>query len=285
MSLPNEFRFSQASLQDYVDCARRFQLRHARRLRWPAPQVSPALEYEHHLQRGAAFHRLIQRHLLGFPMEPLSPLVSDPLLRQWWQSYLEAAPGNLPVSSYPEMALSAPVGRFRLVAQYDLVAVDQGERAVIVDWKTTIRRPDRATLRDRLQTRVYPYLLVRAGALLNAGQRFRPEQVSMVYWFANFPEMPEWYNYDDDKYGSDHDLLSELIAEIAGRLDERHGDALLLSTDQRRTCRYCEYRSLCRRGVEAGLLHKRQDVSADHIAESMLELDFDFEQVAEIDYG
>lgn len=285
MSLAKDFRFSQGSLQDYVDCARRFQLRYVRRLRWPAIQTSPALESEQQLQRGRAFHRLIHRHLLGIEGERLSSHVADPLLRQWWKGYLEDPPSNLPASRHPEMALSEPVGRFRLVAQYDLVAVDQGERAVIVDWKTTPRRPDRATLGDRLQTRVYPYLLVRAGALLNAGQRLRPEQVSMVYWFANFPQMPEWYAYDDEQYSMARDLLSGLIAEIAGRLEERDADTLLPSTDHRRTCRYCEYRSLCRRGVAAGLLHERPHSPADPIADGGFEFDFDFEQIAEIDCG
>ncbi len=285
MSLAKEFRFSQGSLQDYVDCARRFQLRYVRRLRWPAIQVSPALESEQQLQRGAAFHRLIHRHLLGIAVERLSDYVTDPLLRQWWQGYLETAPSDLPGSRYPEVTLSAPVGHFRLVAQYDLVAVHQGERAVIVDWKTSHRRPDRATLRQRLQTRVYPYLLVRAGELLNAGQSLRPEQLSMVYWFANFPALPEWYHYNDEKYSSDHDLLSSLIAEIAGRIEEWDPDTLLPSTDHRRTCRYCEYRSLCRRGVAAGLLRERPPSSADPVADGMFEFEFDFEQIAEVDFG
>jgi len=39
MSLPTGFRFSQASLQDYVDCPQRFQLRYLAALQWPAVEA------------------------------------------------------------------------------------------------------------------------------------------------------------------------------------------------------------------------------------------------------
>ncbi|MCP4541151.1 MAG: PD-(D/E)XK nuclease family protein, partial [Chloroflexi bacterium] len=65
MTLPADFQFSQASLQDYVDCPRRFQLRYVLRVAWPAPEAEPVLENERYLQQGAAFHRLVHQHALG----------------------------------------------------------------------------------------------------------------------------------------------------------------------------------------------------------------------------
>ena len=55
------------------------------------------------------------------------------------------------------------------MAKYDLI-VWTGEVAVIFDWKTTPRKPERRYLLDRLQTRVYRYLLATAfeGATLTA---------------------------------------------------------------------------------------------------------------------
>ena len=58
-----DFQFSQASLQDYVECARRFQLRYVERVAWPAPQAQPIFEYEQRLERGQVFHRLVQQQL------------------------------------------------------------------------------------------------------------------------------------------------------------------------------------------------------------------------------
>ncbi len=281
--LPTDFQFSQGSLQDYVDCPRRFQLRYVRRLRWPAIEVAPPLETERHLQQGAAFHRLVHQHLLGMPVSQLSETVTDPELRRWWRNYLESGLADLPPRRYPEVRLSAPLASFRLVAQVDLVAVEAGQRAVIVDWKTNRRRPSRDHLAERLQTHVYPYLLVRAGSALNGGEPIPPRQVSIVYWFSNFPAAPERFGYDENQVRADHDLLTELVAEIAETVAERADDLLPRTYDPRR-CRYCRYRSFCRRGVEAGWL---EETTSDALADEEfdLEVDFDFEQIAEADYG
>ena len=159
MTLPTDFQFSQGSLQDYVDCPRRFQLRYLLRLQWPAIEAEPPLENERHLQQGAAFHRLVHQHILGVPLEKLSPPVADPDLRRWWHNYSTADLALSP-SRYPEIVLSAPMGAYRLVAKYDLVTVDPGRGASILDWKTSRKRPKRKWLAERLQTKVYPYLLV-----------------------------------------------------------------------------------------------------------------------------
>jgi CRISPR/Cas system-associated exonuclease Cas4 (RecB family) len=292
MTLPTDFQFSQGSLQDYVDCPRRFQLRYIQRLAWPAVEAEPALENEQHLQQGAAFHRLVHQHLLGFLPERLSSTIADEDLSRWWHNYLESGPADLPVSRYPEVVLSAPVSGHRLVAKYDLVAVgpvlsraegteqrvDFGElsRAVIVDWKTSRRRPRRKVLAERLQTRVYPYLLVRAGSHLNEDRPFQPEQVEMVYWFANFPEDPERFPYNAAQYDVDSDYLASLVEEIKDLGDE--GFAL---TTQERRCRYCPYRSLCQRGTGAGSFDEAED---ELEWGDDFDIALDFEQIAEIEY-
>lgn len=276
MTLPINFQFSQGSLQDYVDCPRRFQLRYVERLAWPAIEAEPALENEHHLQQGAAFHRLIHQHVLGISPERLSSTVIDEDLRRWWHNYLEGRPSDLPPSRYPEVLLSTPVSGYRLVAKYDLVAVNAGYRAIIVDWKTSRKRSQRKWLAERLQTRVYPYLLVQGGSHLNAGQPLRPEQVEMVYWFANFPMAPERFAYDAVQYEVDEVYLTSLIEEIDGM-----GDRDFPLTTQERRCRYCRYRSLCQRGIRAGPL---DEVEEEAELDDKFGFTFDFEQVAEIEY-
>jgi CRISPR/Cas system-associated exonuclease Cas4 (RecB family) len=317
MSLPTDFQFSQASLQDYVDCPRRFQLRYVRRLAWPALRAEPALESEHYLRQGTAFHRLVHQHMVGLPTERLSSTVSDENLRRWWRNYLESPPLDLhrtqdapsewrcSLRRYPEVVLSAPVGGYRLVAKYDLVALDavrraaaqvdvadvadierasvRASRVIIVDWKTSRKRPRRGWLAGRLQTRVYSYLLVQAGAQLNAGQPLAPEQVEMIYWFANFPADAERFSYDAAQYEADEVYLASLVEEIVGL-----GDGDFPLTDQDRHCRYCLYRSLCRRGVEAGSLDELE-VDVGHASDELglgddIDLALDLEQIAEIEY-
>jgi len=280
MSLPNDFQFSQASLQDYVDCPRRFQLRYLLRVDWPAIEAEPALESERHLQQGNAFHRLVHQHTLGIPEERLLDAVADEDLRRWWYNYLTLPPADLPATRYPEVVLSAPLGGYRLVAKYDLVAVDAGQRIKIVDWKTYRKRPRRKWLVERLQTRVYPYLLVQAGAHLNADRPLQPEQVEMIYWYAKFPETPERFRYDAAQFEADGVYLASLVEEIEGEV-ERLGEADFPLTFHERRCDYCPYRSLCRRGAQAGAIEEieeESDVSDD------FDISLDLEQIAEIEY-
>jgi CRISPR/Cas system-associated exonuclease Cas4 (RecB family) len=316
MTLPTDFQFSQGSLQDYVDCPRRFQLRYIQRLAWPAVEAEPALENERHLQQGAAFHRLVHQHLLGLSPERLSSTITNEDLSRWWHNYLDSGPADLPSSLYPEVILSAPVSGHRLVAKYDLIAVDPvlsgaegpvlsssasltvnsaegpGQRAVIVDWKTSRKRPRRKWLAERLQTRVYPYLLVQAGSHLNEGRPFQPEQVEMVYWFANFPEDPKRFPYDAAQYDADGVYLASLIEEIkelalgpvlspVEGLSKDLRDEDFPLTIQERRCRYCPYRSLCQRGVRAGAFDEAED---ELEWGDDFEIALEFEQIAEIEY-
>jgi len=286
--LPDDFQFSQASLQDYVDCRRRFQLRYLLELAWPAIQAEPAEDQEMHGQQGELFHRLVQQHQLGIPAARLASMAQaadrqrgDSRLSLWWENYLQAAPAGLPRERRPEVTLSAPLAGHRLLAKYDLIASEPGQRVVIVDWKTSRARPGRPWLAARLQTRVYRYVLVEAGAGLNGGQPWRPEQVEMVYWFANHPDPPERLQYGEREYGADGEYLAELVAEI-----KHTGEDGFFLTDDIRRCRLCAYRSLCDRGVEAGQVDAAspEDASGDDETPADWESGFDFEQVAEIAY-
>ena len=108
-NLPPGFQFSQGSLQDFVDCHRRFLLRYVQELAWPALQTEPALENERFLQQGTTFHRMIHQHLLGVPAERLAALVHDAELARWWDNYLGWKDWEKQPKLHPEISLSAPL--------------------------------------------------------------------------------------------------------------------------------------------------------------------------------
>src|SRR3972149_5455498 len=84
------FQFSQASLSDYLDCARRFQLRYVLEQEWPAVESEPLIGAERLPDLGRRFHRLIQQHVHGLPVDALTRSASaDPDLARWWSRYLE----------------------------------------------------------------------------------------------------------------------------------------------------------------------------------------------------
>jgi hypothetical protein len=294
MLLPENFQFSATSLQDYADCPRRFQLRYLMQLAWPAPQVDPVGEHEYLYQMGREFHRLAHQYLLGIPADALSASVSDDELHRWWGAFLlHATPLLAGGNAIPEVGLSTSLEGHRLFAQYDaLVFSDTGDSqaALILDWKTYRRRPSRTWFTRRLQTRIYPLVLVQAGASLIGGQPIPPEAIEMHYWLAEYPDTPEIFHYDAGIYQTDVDYVSGLVREIAAF----PSDEIWPLTDNLRRCQFCNYRSLCRRGAQAGPLEEftaegeygdALDSSAELSAgETPLDFDLDWGQVQEIAY-
>jgi CRISPR/Cas system-associated exonuclease Cas4 (RecB family) len=284
-ALPVGFRFSQSSLQDYVDCRRRFQLRYIQNLAWPALQSEPALENERFMLRGSLFHHLTQQFFSGVSAERLQAAITDPSLADWWDQFmtfvrhenLDQRISAQPPSLYAEKGFSAPLGVHRLVAQYDLILSDSPRKFLIYDWKTSRKRPKRKWLAGRIQTRLYPYLFTRAGASLNHTVLIEPQAVEMRYWFAAFPDQPERFNYSQAEYEQGAGYLTTLIDEIA-RLP---ADQFTL-TPQIERCAFCVYRSLCNRGERAG--SSENSLETDPDAESPNEIVLDFEQIAEIEY-
>jgi CRISPR/Cas system-associated exonuclease Cas4 (RecB family) len=294
MLLPENFQFSATSLQDYADCPRRFQLRYLMQLAWPAPQVDPVDEHEYLYQMGREFHRLAHQYLLDIPAEALSASVSDDELRRWWGAFLlHATPLLAGENAIPEVGLSTSLEGYRLLAQYDAIVFNDtsdSPAVLILDWKTHRRRPSRDWFARRLQTRVYPLVLVQAGASLIGGQSILPEAIKMYYWLAEYPDAPEIFRYDATVYQTDVEYVSGLIREIT----TLPSDEIWPLTDNLRRCQFCNYRSLCGRGTQAGLLEEfaeggdfgdALDSSAEVTAgESPLDFDLDWGQVQEIAY-
>ncbi len=267
--LPKSYNFSQSSLQDYVDCARRFQLRHINHLQWPAVETAPVLENERRQLQGQLFHRMIQQHLLGLPAEKLARMAKTPELARWWENYLAHGPRLDDFSKfYTEVSLSAAAGGQRILAQYDLVAIKSGQ-AVIYDWKTYQKRPKDEWMAARLQTRVYRALLAEAGAHLTGGTSIPPEQIEMVYWYADFPTEPTRISYDAARHKREWAGLLKLVAEIAAKR------SFPLTEDEKK-CAYCQFRSYCDRGLRAGELQDQEEAEAA--------VDIALEQIQEIEF-
>ena len=279
--------FNQSNLQDYVTCQRRFELRYVRRMNWPAVESAPIHEAERRMQLGSDFHRLIHQHLIGLPEEALTAaagqiaaLTGSPELVAMWRNYLARRPAELArpeTRLYPEITLSTMIAGHRLAAKFDLVAVLPASEAaaapqlLILDWKTSTKRLDAQTLRGRVQSRVYPYVLVRAGTSLIEQRAVDPASIRMGYWFANAPDQPAWFPYSPAQFEQDQHYLIDLIQTITTAAE-------FPLTGDEKACRYCAYRSYCDRGQVAGRLDELDDdLELD-------ELSLDWEQISEIAY-
>ncbi len=278
-SLPEGHHFSQTSLQDWMQCRRRFQYLHIQRMPYPAPITADQIEYERHAEMGDRFHRLVHRHLVGIDADVLAAHIHDEQVRAWWGAYLEHGLTGLPARRHAEVALSAPLGGHRVIAKYDLIAAEPGKRLVIVDWKTARKPPSRTALEKRMQTVVYRYLLVEAGAYYNGVQPIGTEQVEMVFLVANFPTQPELLTYSTAQYHADRALLENLVREVsAERLFPKVDE-----TEKERVCRFCNFRSLCWENVSAGAFEDMFEPDDDPVADDS-GFDIDLDQIAEIEF-
>lgn len=260
--------FSQTSLQDYVDCPRRFELKYLQKLKYPAAQAEPLEAWERQMMLGEVFHQLIYQHALGIPQDKLLRIVyekNDDRLHQWWENYLRYGLEGLPDDRVAERTLSTPVGGYRLVAKYDLIAQETG-RVMIVDWKTSLKRPKRDWLQRRMQTIVYRYVFA------SVYPTIPPEQITMRYWFAEYPHEPEDFPYDREQYTQDHQQLSDLIREIKTR-------TMFELTPDHHQCLFCQYRTLCERGQTVGNMDNFEVGEISDMDDS-----FDFDQIAEIEF-
>lgn len=254
--LPAGFEFSQSSLQDFVDCQRRFQLKYVEQRVWPAIEIEPFLQRESLSEKGRQFHRLLERFYAGVPVELVEAALQDADIRRWWQAFCDEPPLNLPQTVLlPEYRMATLVADQRLVGVFDLLAVDPGQRVVIVDWKTGQYRPGREKVEAQLQTKIYPYLLVEAGERV-FGEVVDPARVMMVYWYANYPDQPHVFHYSVAQHEENGSYLRDLFVEMA-TLNQGH--EWLLVGDEK-LCKYCVYRSLCERGVVAGVVEEFDDL-------------------------
>lgn len=250
MAMRDDFVFSQASLQDFVDCKRRFFYRYIERLSWPAIEAEPILENERRMIRGSHFHRLIHQYYLGVSEESLEKAADAAQVTRWWENFIAHHPVENGREVFPEKKIAVVLGDFRVVAKFDLIAKGEDGVVRIFDWKSSRNRPKKEFVAERMQTRVYPLVISKVVNKLFPGQGFRSDHVEMVYWYAGYPDAPEVFRYSEEQRAIDEKYILEKITEI-NSLNEKADFPLTKDVNR---CQFCVYRSLCDRGEHAGNL-------------------------------
>lgn len=277
MNLPKDFHFSQSNLQDYVDCPYRFYLRYCLRLKWPALLVDDALAYEQRGQIGARFHQLIQQYLLGIPEDRIADLAAAdpaPELPRWWANFLQYVDPMIEGKKFIETTLNAGLDGNFLLAKFDMILLREDGHLEIFDWKTSQKKPRAEWLAQRVQTRLYRYVLTEAGAELAGGGAVKAEQILMHYWFTAQPQNTVSLPYSQQAHQADRAYFINLINEIIKR-----DPSQFYRTDALEKCRFCVYRSHCDRGDRAGALENFEDFET---GPEDFEIDIEFDQIAEI---
>lgn len=234
--------FTQSRLQDFNDCAYRYLLRYIRHVENPTILGSPGSEFEETLVRGSTLHRMAERYLSGVSAESVLASITDPVIRDWWSRLVKLGLDDLPAQRYPEITLVAPIAGVQLAAKIDLLAIGHGN-VVIVDWKTS-RKSSAAKLEERLQTKVYRWVV--CTAMERAfGLKVPPEQIVMRYWHVTDASPAVDIAYSQAQLRSDEADLTRLIKRVQSESEFKR-------TRDTQFCQLCEYRSICQPNLPAG---------------------------------
>ena len=265
---------SQHQLYTFEVCPRRFYLRYLARIPWPEAPLG--LEQEAAYERGRRFHRWIERFLLDLPVADEAD--ADAVLRVWWTTFQQQRPPLPTGQRFVETSLTIPIGpaarpRHHLTGRFDLLVVGDGASdqaaARLYDWKTG-RSRDEARLRREWQTRVYLAVLAEGGAALapNAPEAFRPERLSLTYWYVEDPERPRLIAYDAATHRLNLGEIEAVVAEVDRQLATNERP----KTDDWSQCRLCAYRAICgRQAAGAGALDTSDPDDAEPDDEAWLE--------------
>jgi len=274
MNPTTDLTYSAHSIQDFVDCPRRFELKYLLRQPWPAVLSEPVLEIERKSQMGIRFHQIVQQIVSGIRVEDILQSVEDRQLSLWIKNFVSFFDQVQPHARFPELAVMMSINDQRIIAIMDLVLITEDNMAIIFDWKTTERQPKLSAYQNRVQSRIYPMALVASSHQVFPGLNLKPEDVELVYWFPQFPEMAVRLDYSQAEHLANKDMVAGLIRDI----ERRQPGEFELTRDKSR-CKFCAYRSLCERGITAGneseAISDPSDISLDRI---------DFDQVEEIPF-
>ena len=260
--------FSASMLQDYVDCQRRFELKYIQKQSWPSIPIEPVLALEELISRGRQFHFLVHQLFTGIPLASIKNAINDTTLREWFDRLILFYNGQAWKKNLSELLIVSQLNQYRLIAVYDLIVQTSDGKVAIYDWKTSLHPPKKAFLKMKMQSVIYPFILFENLNSLFPSEAIGDHSViSMNYWFPAFPENLISYEYKKIIHQENRELLLNLLEEIHKKIKTGQ----FKKTDNVRLCKYCQYRSLCDRGVCAGM---GDELSFDSASDEII-IDFD----------
>ncbi len=205
-------QISQSHLSQFTRCPRKFQYRYLEQ--WGLPTCDSQRDQQ---TLGSQFHNLLQQREMGLDIQPF--LKDSPPLQQWFEALLQFPPPFIIGERRSEHQQTMVCEGFMLVVVYDLL-IQNSQQAQILDWKTYTRPRNLSDLLNDWQTRLYPYLLVETSS-------YSPEQVSMVYWFAQIRGKASHslvLPYDSAQHQQTQEQLRQVLSQLRQSLSMYEGN-------------------------------------------------------------
>jgi len=270
-------QLNQSNLQDFLECPRRFELRNIQEASWPAVLSEPPTRFEELTELGDRFHKLSNQFFIGIDPASIESSIHQPELEDLWKGFLPYAQTLVDYKHFTEQILRTTLNGHILVAKYDYVAYLPDDSFLIIDWKTSAKKPDRSTLAARVQTYLYPFIFYESFQDLFEYPQPHPQRIALQYWYPNSTEPEEIFPYSKER----HQTIKEQLSSIISRIDElRNAENSFPLTEDINFCRFCNFRSLCERSASAGTLA----LDADYENEDLSNTHFDLDLINEIEF-
>ncbi len=273
----NPFVLNQASLQAYIECPRRYELGYLNEAQWPAAHSSPLSKYETLTELGNRFHQLCQQFFLGLDPQQIASTISDPKVSDLWETFLPYGKTLLPYQTISEQILRIPYQGHYLVAKFDLIVRLSENDYLIIDWKTSSKKPPRTILANRAQSFLYPFIFQHGGRDLFSADSISPSQIKLQYWYPLAETPEENFPYSQKA----HQDVSQRISDLIKQIENNHSaDGKFALTEDQEKCVHCQYRSFCERGHLAHPV----PAGADLECEDLSNVHFDLDLINEIEF-
>lgn len=252
MTSLHDRHMSAMALATYQSCHLRFRFRYIDNLYWS--RVWGATEDERRaLEQGQSFHLMARRYYMGVDTARVADPVEQQQLEHWLGLLQGYNPRSFDKEFYPELDLRLNRPDLRLMAKFDLLVVEPNGRATIFDWKTERRMPRREYFRKSMQTLVYRYLLCAAGGQYSPRGKFKPEEITMVYWNPLYYSRPIELPYSEAEFQKDEEYVQKLVSHILSTPRDQ-----FRATTQESICQRCEFQMICH-GRRAEVIDREEE--------------------------
>jgi hypothetical protein len=233
-------RLSQGHINLLETCPRKFQHIYLEQLSSP---LDP--ERQERAAWGSQFHQLMQQRELGLSVESL--LAEDDPLRHSVKALVKAVPEILSAHAYgdreAEHYRTLNFNGYLLTVIYDLL-ITNPKNAQIFDWKTYPLPQNASKIKTHWQTRLYLFVLAETAD-------YRPESLSMTYWFVRLPERPRrlTLSYNRRQHERTREELSLLLSQFEQYLERYLEDGIQFPQvpEGKGECGSCHFNYRCHR--------------------------------------
>jgi len=221
------FLYSQSSLATFLACKKKFKYQYIDDIKWSGEDA----ELTEKFKKGEKFHTLAERYFTGIPTG--EEFLEENELKKYFENLKETFLINKDYKYKAEYEIRIRNSNIKLMARYDLI-IFKKDTVEIWDWKTGNKKLQERYQKDKLQTKIYLYLLKEI-----LGGRVKSENISMNYWQPQYKNDWVTINYNEKMYNRTKKELTELMDNI---LKEENFEM----TEYEKTCNYCEFEKICK---------------------------------------